>query len=159
MKILCVDPGKTTGLSILEVGKTTPPKQCDWMQVTGGVDGFINFMYEQFNLYFEADLIICESFKARDAWIDPEPLLVIGALKAINTAYIGANLVLQQPSAAIPNKKTKQGGITDEVLERLGLMGDLGHANRHQRDATRHGVVYLRNIGHTPTIEKGWPHE
>lgn len=47
--------------------------------------------------------------------------------------------------------------VTDAQIEILGLSGPKGHANRHQRDATRLIVGHLIRQRHRPTLEALYP--
>lgn len=47
--------------------------------------------------------------------------------------------------------------VTDAQIEVLGLFGPKGHANRHQRDATRLVVGHLIRQRHRPTLEALYP--
>ena len=48
--------------------------------------------------------------------------------------------------------------VSDAQIEALGLSGPAGHANRHQRDATRLIVGELIRQRHRPTLEALYPH-
>lgn len=49
--------------------------------------------------------------------------------------------------------------IPDSALKTLNLWGQPGHVNRHQRDASRLLVKYLKSRGNRPVIERVWPED
>lgn len=59
------------------------------------------------------------------------------------------NKVIYQPPTSKPL-------CTDETLKKLEIyIPGRGHAN----DALRHGIIYLRNKRHMPTLRRAWPIE
>ena len=143
-KLLSIDPGGTTGVSMLEYSDSTAPKLVFQTQVENGLEGFINF-YETFYMKLAWTQIVCESFTLRTGvkFPDLSPVYIIGALEVLS----GAIKVNYQPPTSKPL-------CDDNVLKRIGMhLPGKGHAN----DATRHGIIYLRNSKHMPTIEMAWP--
>jgi hypothetical protein len=140
MKILSLDPGGTTGVAFIsfddegiELTKVE--------QVKGGLEGFIAWYLE---LDTPIDIIVCESFTLRPGVHGAElsPTYVIGALEALAR---GKAIVYQEP---------KLKPLCDDA--RLKKMGFYQTGLRHANDAVRHGIIYLRNKKHMPTLEKGW---
>ncbi len=142
-RILSLDPGGTTGVASLYY---TPDqlKLVSVSQVPGGLDGFLEWARpEMLNSY---DIIVCEDFTLRPGihGADLTPTYIIGALTALTRN--GTGIVLQAPS---------QKSLCDD--DRLKVMRMHTPGQPHGNDAVRHGIIYLRNIRHTPTLLKGWP--
>lgn len=140
--LISFDPGGTTGVSIISFDESYY-SLVETMQIAGGLSGFIRWAGpHDFRQY---DVIVCEDFTLRPGvhGADITPAYVIGALEAIVDGVMP--VVYQQPS----QKKL----CGDERLERLEVRKPgVPHAN----DATRHGIIYLRNKMHLPVLEKGW---
>ena len=141
--ILSLDPGGTTGYAIFEVEDEQQAELIKRGQIQGGIKGFLDFHWDVLE-DMNFDLIVCESFTLREGiyGADLSPVSIIGALEAL---YPTTKLVYQEP-------KLKP-LCDDERLKKLGLhVPGRPHAN----DAVRHGIIYLRNNKHTPTLEAGW---
>lgn len=141
MRIAAFDPGGTTGYALLDVTKEDI-KLVDWQQIRGGLDGFIDWHTSHWHDH--DTLIVCEDFILRPGvhGADITPAFVIGAIKALNR---DSQVNLQTAS----QKKL----CDDSRLKRLGMYQ---RGNPHANDAIRHGIIYLRNIRHLPTLKKGW---
>lgn len=140
--ILSLDPGGTTGVALFEV--TEDDAELIWVkQIEGGLQGFLNFHWDVLE-GMNIDMIVCESFTLREGiyGADLSPVSIIGALEAL---YPTTELVYQEP---------KLKPLVDN--ERLKKMGLYLTAKPHGMDAVRHGIIYLRNNKHLPTLEKGW---
>jgi len=76
---------------------------------------------------------------------DLSPVYIIGALEAL---YPLTTIIYQEP-------KIKP--LCDDArLKKINLhFPGRGHAN----DAVRHGIIYLRNNRHLPTLRMGWADE
>ncbi len=134
MRVLCVDPGGTTGWVRWEGGP-------DWQ--TGGTEPgrLLDFGEEadRFRLYVKVrswtpDIIVCENFipRAGALTFQPEALRIIGYLEGWASAA-GCGFVLQFPAQA------KSFG-TAAKLKAVGWWPKgLGHA----QDAARHLLVYI----------------
>lgn len=145
-KLLCIDPGGTSGISMLEYSEAESPKLVFHTQVENGLQGFIKF-YDEFYMKLAWDKIVCESFTLRTAvkFPDLSPVYIIGALEVL----AGPISITYQPPTSKPL-------CDDSVLKRIGMhLPGKGHAN----DSTRHGIIYLRNQKHRPTLELAWPKE
>lgn len=140
MKILSLDPGGTTGVAFLSFDETSVELE-KVEQVKGGLEGFIAWYLE---LDTPIDIIVCESFTLRPGvhGADLSPTYVIGALEALAR---GKEIVYQEP---------KLKPLCDDT--RLKKMAFFQTGLRHANDAVRHGIIYLRNKKHMPTLEKGW---
>jgi len=140
--ILSLDPGGTTGVALFEV--TEDEVELVWVkQIEGGLKGFLDFHWdvlEDMNI----DKIVCESFALREGvyGADLSPVSIIGALEAL---YPTTELIYQEP---------KLKPLCDN--ERLKKMALYLPAKPHGMDAVRHGIIYLRNNKHKPTLEAGW---
>jgi hypothetical protein len=145
--ILCIDPGGTTGIAIFSVSDETEPKLSKYVEVSGGTKGFIDF-YRETEPDYNWKKIVCESFTLRTGVKFPDltPVYIIGALEALVKDDI--ELTLQSPSAK---------SLCDD--DRLKSIGMHQRGNGHANDAIRHGIIYLRNTRHMPTIEMTWPRE
>jgi hypothetical protein len=145
--ILCIDPGGTTGVAIFSVSKDRQPELLKYLEVPKGTQGFINFYRENESLY-RWGKIVCESFTLRTGVKFPDltPVYIIGALEVL--AKDGVEIIFQSPSLK---------GLCDD--DRLKFIQMHQRGNGHANDAIRHGIIYLRNIKHMPTIEMTWPRE
>ena len=140
--ILSLDPGGTTGVALFEV--TEEDAELIWVkQIEGGLQGFLNFHWEVLE-DMKIDRIIAESFTLREGiyGADLSPVYIIGALEAL---YPTTEIVYQEP---------KLKPLVDN--ERLKKMGLYLPSKPHGMDAVRHGIIYLRNNKHKPTLEAGW---
>lgn len=141
--LLSLDPGGTTGASVIFYNDQTL-ELIEVKQVKDGLKGFLNWSENTNFNYF--DEIICESFTLRPGvhGADITPAYIIGALEALLPG--GPEVTYQAPS----QKKL----CGDDRLKNMNLhTPGMQHAN----DATRHGIIYLRNRMHLPTLKKGWP--
>lgn len=135
VKILAIDPGKTTGFAL-------------W----GGADDIIRPLSGQvgpkidlYRVVLEAqpDVVVCEDFTPRPGAhsVQKDALHVIGGLEAlILVGEIDAALHLQSPGQA------KAFG-TDDKLRRLGWWVK---GQDHARDALRHLLTWLVTHPHAP---------
>lgn len=140
--MLSLDPGGTTGVSIIGYD-TDSVYVVRTEQVLNGLEGFVHWVKEVSLSQF--DEIVCESFTLRPGvhGADITPAYVIGALEAI--VHGERKVIYQQPS----QKKL----CGDDKLKKMEMY-EAG--SPHANDATRHGIIYLRNKIHLPTLEKGW---
>ena len=142
-RVLCLDPGGKTGLAIFDFEATSEANLIHYEEVPDGLNGFIGW-YKTNRQSYSWDLVVCENFTLRTSVTFPDlsPVYIIGALEALE---LPRETVYQAPS---------QKHLCDDA--RLKVMGlhkpGLGHAN----DAIRHGIIYLRNSRHMPTLKKGW---
>lgn len=142
MKLLSLDPGGTTGYALIEYDDNYF-RITDSGQVPGGLQGFLEWdsdFYEAIGL----DLVVCESFTLREGiyGADLSPVYIIGALEA---RYDDTEIVYQEP---------KLKPLCDD--DRLKKMGFHERGKPHRNDAVRHGIIYLRNNKHMPTLLAGW---
>lgn len=145
--VLCVDPGGTTGVSVFKYSENSEPQLSFYKQVEGGLEGFIKFYKESYE-ELRWDEIVCESFTLRTGvkFPDLSPVYIIGAIEAM----VEDDMVITYQN---PSSKPM---CDDNVLKRIGMhKPGLGHVN----DSTRHGIIYLRNKKHMPTMLMAWPKE
>jgi hypothetical protein len=145
--ILCIDPGGTTGVAIFSVSDDSEPKLLKHLEISGGTKSFIDF-YKETEPEYSWKKIVCESFTLRTGVKFPDltPVYIIGALEALIKDDV--RIEFQSPSLK---------GLCDD--DRLKLIGMHQRGNGHANDAIRHGIIYLRNSKHMPTIEMTWPRE
>lgn len=141
--ILSLDPGGTTGYTIAVVSDDEPFEIMMQGQIKNGLKGFLDFHWDVLE-NFKIDKIVCESFNLREGiyGADLTPTYIIGALEAL---YPVTEIIYQEP-------KLKP-LCDDDRLKKLGLYIP---GKPHMMDAVRHGIIYLRNAKHLPTLEKGW---
>ena len=155
---LAVDPGKVSGWSYVRVGEDKPAVLVD----SGQTENYYQGLIEQFALneawanglgQHRVNAVLCEDFILRrgQAYTSDQtaPERGIGVM-ATCAALWGVPFTLITPAQ---NKK-----VSDAQIEALGLSGPAGHANRHQRDATRLIVGELIRQRHRPTLEALYPH-
>lgn len=142
MIYLGVDPGKTTGIALIDDDLTL------WRleEVKGGVEGFIQFWQERIIGSIMPDEIICESFHTREGkhGVDTTPLVVIGALKAF-AEIVGIQVVMQPPGGRLKR-------LPDSVMKRLDLYPP-GRENRNCREALRHVLSVMKSNGNRQVLE------
>lgn len=141
--ILGIDPGGTTGISLMSFGINTDPHIHSFVQVPDGLTGFLRWYH---NSHHDWDFVVCESFTLRPGvhGVDLSPTYIIGALEALE--QYRTKIYYQSPS----QKKL----CDDDALKRLGVYQP---GNPHANDAIRHSIIYLRGVKHIPTLKKGWP--
>ena len=125
---------------------------------SGQTEGYYQGLIEQFALnealgQHRVNAVLCEDFILRrgQAYSSDQtaPERGIGVM-ATCAALWKVPFTLITPAQ---NKK-----VSDAQIETLGLSGPAGHANRHQRDATRLIVGELIRQRHRPTLEALYPH-
>lgn len=141
--MLSLDPGGTTGYSLLKVTGDSQLEIYRSGQIKGGLKGFLDFHWDVLEDE-HIDLIVCESFELREGvyGVDLSPVYIIGALEAL---YPKTDIIYQAPY---------QKPLCDDMrLKKLGLFEP---GKPHRNDAVRHAVIYLRNTKHMPTLVAGW---
>lgn len=141
-RIISLDPGGTTGVASLYYTKDSV-KLVSVSQVPGGLDGFLDWAEK--NPPTSYDVVVCEGFTLRPGihGADLTPTYIIGALTAL--CRNKTEVVIQKPS---------QKALCDD--DRLKIMGMYKSGQPHSNDAVRHGIIYLRNEKHLPTLKLGW---
>ena len=141
---LCLDPGGTTGVALLEYDEKNYEFIRTW-QIKNGLQGFLDFHWDELE-DIQIDEIICESFDLREGvhGADLSPTYIIGAVEALYPRNL-INIIYQKPS-----QKHLCG---DERLKKLRLHEP---GRPHASDAVRHGIIYLRNKKHIIVLREGW---
>lgn len=139
--VLGLDPGGTTGVAMLRIDTRDDeinPELIYLHQIPGGLHGFVDWFYgtrPQYNL-----ITVSEKWKERNRkGADRTPQYIEGAMHAM---WDDANINYQYPEV--------KEQVPDEWLKENNLWTE-GH--RHQMDALKHALAYLRNNGHSATIK------
>ena len=148
-RILSIDPGGKggdTGIVLLGYTPETRPVLVDSWAVPNGLTGFREWYVK--TLRQGADTIIVEQFvHFKAVQFETTPILIEGAVR-----FIWPDVVLSPASG-------KDTAVPDWAMDNLGFSrADFGgdhHADRYQ--ACRHAIRWLKNQGHKPTLEVGWP--
>lgn len=142
-RLLCLDPGGVTGVAIFEYSVDTEAELTHYEQVPGSLRGFLDW-YKHNSEQLNWDEVVCEDFTLRInvKFPDLSPVYIIGALEALEWPNVPR---FQQP--------TQKPLCDDNRLKKLGLHKP---GNGHANDAIRHGIIYLRQNRHMPTLMKGW---
>jgi hypothetical protein len=128
-----------------------------YAQVSGGIEGFEKFFEEKFiGEYYLGDwfqILVCEKFKTR-------PLARSYKLNELEPIRIEGYLYQFDPVWQWPEQRSlTSDGVkaSEDILKRKGLWltgSDVGSKNADDVNAAQlHLLAYMRNIGHTPTIE------
>jgi len=115
------------------------------LQITDGRKGFIEWMRrEVISAKLAVDAFVCEDFILRPGvhGANIEPAFIIGAMQAL---VKNKEVNLQEAGL----KKL----VNDDRLRKLEVFTS---GKPHANDAARHGIIYLRNKKHKPTLLKGW---
>lgn len=144
MNLLSLDPGKCTGWSLWIVRDDAPIDLIDYGQVSGGVDGFVDWWRKMQQGGLSWDTVVSESFRLDGRTPSPDltPKLIEGALAVL------------WPRSVIYQANTYKVHAPDDLLKRAGLwQKGMPHAN----DAIRHAIAWAKLSGHLPTIKWLWP--
>jgi len=129
MRILALDPGKTTGVCLAINGRIEETRETP--TTTGGE---FHELLHVMEYWWKPDLVICEQFLHRTTiGVDTTALEVIGCVKMFVWLQSPMELVFQTPSMA-------KAFWTDDKLKAVGLWRK---GQRHAMDATRHALAYL----------------
>lgn len=140
--ILGLDPGGTTGWSLWQYDALTPPRPIEHGQVSGGLDGFLEW-WEGDDMGYRSMEVVSESFRldGRTPKPDVTPLRIEGALRVLRPD------VIYQPN-------TMKMHLTDDRIKALGLWWK---GEPHAIDSMRHVWALMRARRHMPTLLCGWP--
>lgn len=148
--ILGIDPGKRTGIVLVEYNDTYPGELVASWDIVGGADRFIEWLSEHDAIMngMRNMFVVYESFTNREGkhGVGTDASEVIGVLLHWAKEQ-GISAVPQPPAgrmAAVPNK----------VLDKFYKF--TGKGERNEKEAFRHVIWYLKNAKHMPTIQKGW---
>lgn len=140
MRLLALDPGKTTGFAFASIFDNEPLTILSTGQISGGLDGFISWCRRSGDT---ADTVIAEGFRLDSRTVKPDttPLLILGALRVLRPDFI-------------TQMNTAKVHAPDSALKRWGMWLP---GQQHARDAIRHLVAYAKLTHHRPTLEALWP--
>ena len=150
-RILSIDPGGKggdTGIVLLSYSDDTLPFLVNSWAIGRGLEGFKDWYLDAWYGYSYATTVIVEQFVHYKAiQIETTPILIEGAVR-----FIWGDVVLSPASG-------KDTAVPDWAMDNLGFsrtdFGGDHHADRYQ--ACRHAIRWLKNQGHKPTLEVGWP--
>lgn len=130
-------------MAVFNYEADSEPSLVHYDQIPGGLEGFMDW-YQSVKTVWNWDNVVCESFTLRTSvkFPDLSPVYIIGALNAF-----------EWPNPVVMQAPTQKPLCDDDRLKKFGLhKPGKGHAN----DAIRHGIIYLRQNRHMPTLKKGW---
>lgn len=152
-QVLAIDPGMSTGITLMEyiIGER-PTITAQW-QIEGGLDGLADaFDYDDFSYTTE---IVCERFTPRPVAFsysldELEPLRIEGWLER----EVRKGIVWQDP----PQRKLLRTlPETEKFLQANGYWAtgtDVGCKDANDANsATMHALAYIRNQAHRATID------
>lgn len=147
---LSIDPGRRTGVSLVNYTDSTPAALLGSWDVPFGVEGFFHWYQEHQPI---VSFIVCEDFILREGkhGVDLTPVQVIGAVKVL-ALELEIPLHFQNPAGRI-------NAVSDEVMLKFG-MEHRGKAHRNEKESSRHALWFLKKQGHRATLLRGWsPHD
>lgn len=169
--ILSIDPGVSTGVSLVELPEDGPPRLVEGWQFGGGVSGLISWTEGCHNLHddraVEYDAIICEKFRPinHDNYAlttkSVEPLRCEGALIALGWMSDGDGPEWRLPrdqylfdgGKLADKKKRLRAFLKNTGLYRLPKELDAPDNNDFV-SATGHALAYaMKVLNHRPTFD------
>lgn len=156
--VIGVDPGGTTGISVVGVEADKPASIIETRQWPNDYNPATwqklqSLAHHYRALYDLPVVLVIEQFDKRPGVIDPD-YSAMYINKDIVEYIHEYPIVWQIPAAAKNLIKPARKGKADQ-LKRFGWY-QVSH--RHANDASRHVLVYLvEKVKHRPTILKGWP--
>lgn len=140
--ICAVDPGSSrSGVVLMHVPHNKTPALKGYWEVTGGPEGFLDWWQHR----PAHDVLVVEDYIVRKGVpSDHKALRTVGFLRAT------------EPEATFQMPAGRKKAVSNDALKRLGLYLP-GEPLRNAVEAARHAVLWLKNQGHRPTIEVGWP--
>lgn len=142
-RLLALDPGKTTGMSIWQYDVETPLQLVGYGQIEGGVDGFLEYLYPSDGRYMIWDVIVSESFVLDGRTPNPDvtPLKIEGILES-HAHRTRCQLRFQ--------RNNFKAHVSDPLLGKYGFyVPGMGHAN----DSMRHALAWAKTSYHRPTLD------
>lgn len=130
-RLLCLDPGETTGWALYEHGKLTSAGQV----ATKDSWNIISDLFEEKN----PTHVVYENYRVYSHKLDRHAFSEVYTLRLIGVIEFLCDVVYRIP---YDNQMAQQakGFVTDEKLKHWGYY-NMGP--KHARDAMRHGVYYL----------------
>lgn len=149
--ILSIDPGNSSGIALGDYTDHTPYKLRQVWQVPGGVRAFVEWWltssYSPLNN--EVDIIVAEKF-----------ILSSGNdfTAALDAAQIEGALAMAWDGPLVYQLRSEKRSVTNQDIERGGYKVTAVQVAQPDAndamDAIRHALIYLRSIGHVPTLKK-----
>lgn len=154
MIVMGIDPGGTTGVSIIAAEEELS-EQIYWHQFPDADTFYLDL--ETLIRTFNPDVVVIEQFDKRPGIVNPDytPKYVCRDIENhVIPNHPEVEFVFQIPALAMNMVRTaRKGGV--DGLKRFGWYRV---SNVHANDATRHAVAYLVHTAkHMPTILRGWP--
>ena len=151
MILVGVDPGRATGMILLEVPTNNSPMPLAYAthephKVIEALDAFVR----QDGEIAPDTRVVVEKYVPREDIHGKDD--IAQSLNGMITQWAISNAMLDRVSFQLPSER---GMVTMPVLKKLGLWLP-GHKNRHVMDAARHTITWLVKMRHTMTIVKGW---
>lgn len=142
-RLLALDPGKTTGMSIWMYDAETPLELAGYGQIEGGVEGFLEYLYPTNGKFMVWDVIVSESFVLDGRTPNPDvtPLHIEGILES-HAHRTNCQLRFQRNSF----KKH----VDDAKLKELDFYVK---GKPHAMDSMRHALAWAKTSMHLPTLE------
>lgn len=138
--VLGLDPGGTTGVAMLRIDPeddTVRPELVYLHQISDGRYGFKDFF--EGSSVRDNVIIVSEQWAERNIkGADREPQYIEGSMHML---WDDDNIEYQKP--------TQKELVPDEWLKQNNLWTE---GKRHQMDALKHAFAYLRNDGHSATV-------
>lgn len=150
MKLIGIDPGRKTGMVLLEAATNKAPQQIAWAthDPFDVVRALEQFASEGDGEVLPSTRVVIEKYVPRE-----------GVYGKDDTAQTVIGMILQwcqdngvKPVFQLPSERVM---VTTAVLQNLDLWLK-GHDNRHVMDATRHAVAWLVKMRDPMTMAKGW---
>lgn len=140
-RLLALDPGKTTGMSIWQYDADTPLTKIAHGQIEGGVEGFLEYFYPS-NMFMPWDIIVSESFVLDGRTPNPDitPLKIEGILEA-HAHRTGALVRFQ--------RNNFKAHVDNDLLKKFDLYKP---GQPHAMDSMRHALAYMKTSMHMPTL-------
>lgn len=157
-RLLSIDPGVNTGISLGFHDAVTPYQLLERWQVHGGLPGFLAWWR---NERPDFDELVSEKFILGDNEFkaDLTPVLIEGALQAM---YDGT--IMWQPRTdkagltgypASAKTKAQKQRVRFDFLDRFGMFR-AGTDNDDSNDTIVHALVNLKRRRHMPTLRAYW---
>ncbi|ALJ19569.1 hypothetical protein [Microbacterium sp. No. 7] len=159
MRLLAVDPGLQTGVTLGWYDDTTPYQLLERWQIGGGLTGFIDWVRK--NGWPQlVDKIVVEKFVARrnDFVADIAGVPIEGVIAWLAREH-GQEVHWQTrtdkgrltPYPKEANTLTRRQRVRFDFLKRFGLFAP-GTQNDDSNDCITHSLVYLKRTRHEPTL-------
>jgi hypothetical protein len=141
-RLLALDPGKTTGMSIWMYDAETPLQLAGYGQIDCGVEGFLEYLYPIDGKYMIWDVIVSESFVLDGRTPNPDvtPLKIEGILEA-HAHRTGALVRFQ--------RNNFKAHVDNDLLKKFELYKP---GQPHAMDSMRHALAYMKTSKHMATL-------